>query len=178
MIFAYAFDVGTIYVNINPWAEHASRSRPPAPSFCYVANDQTAVPLAQLLLQTLVSRQFRAEMAKLPYTLNTFEVYFGDIENFAERLPRQVREVVTVLKLELYQLWCLRRYDISLAYIDEFKALRKVVVLQGAKRRFSGLKRIVKEALVVYTSLDVEVEVEYTVEGSVEDAAAKRKRLV
>jgi hypothetical protein len=159
-------------VNINPWAERANKSRPPAPKFCCVTDEHTAAPPAQLLSQTLISRQFRAETVKLPYTLNIFEAYFGDVKNFAERIPRQVQEVVQVLKLEVHQLWCLRESDIALTYMDGFKALQKVVLLQRARRKFSGLKRKVEEAMVVYANLDVEVETEYTVKGSVEDAVA------
>jgi hypothetical protein len=175
-IFTHAFSISTIYVNLNPWSTHPSRSRPPGPSFSYFYPlTRTSVPFSTLLSSTAVSKQFHSETQHLPYTLNTFEVYLGDIDNFIMTIPSHIADSITTLKVEMYQLWCLREYEGELHWLDECAGLKKVVVVRGGGRRFSGLERCVKRAVGVYAQTEVEVESEMA--DDVVDRVVGRRRL-
>jgi hypothetical protein len=175
-IFTHAFSISTIYVNLNPWASHPHRSRPPSPSFSYFCPlTRSAVPLSTLLFSTLVSKQFHSETQHLPYTLNTFEVYFSDIDNFIMTIPSHIADSITTLKVEMYQLWCLREYEGELHWLDECAGLNKVVVVRTGERIFSGLERCVKKAVGVYAQMEVEVESEMADDAV--DRVVGRRRL-
>jgi hypothetical protein len=175
-IFTHAFSISTIYVNLNPWASHPHRSRPPGPSFSYFCPlTRSAVPLSTLLFSTLVSKQFHSETQHLPYTLSTFEVYFGDIDNFIMTIPSHIADSITTLKVEMYQLWCFWEYEGELHWLDECAGLNKVVVVRTGGRRFSGLERCVKKAVGVYAQMEVEVESEMA--DDVVDRVVGRRRL-
>jgi hypothetical protein len=176
-IFSHAFSIHTIYVNINPWSSHPSRSRPPYPSFCYFnALTHSAESLSILLASTLVSAQFHSETHMLPFTLNTFEVYFADIENFVDTIPTSMASCIHTLKVEMYQLWCLRAYEGDLHWLEKVPGLKKVVVMKGRKRCFAGLERVVKRAISVYAQMEVEV-VGGEIEGDEVDRVVGRRRL-
>jgi hypothetical protein len=112
----------------------------------------------------------------LPFTLNTFEVYFADIENFVDTIPTSMASCIHTLKVEMYQLWCLRAYEGDLHWLEKVPGLKKVVVMKGRKRCFAGLERVVKRAISVYAQMEVEV-VGGEIEGDEVDRVVGRRRL-
>jgi hypothetical protein len=103
-------------------------------------------------------------------------VYFADIENFMDTIPSSVASSIHLVKVEMYQLWCLRAYEGELHWLDEVPGLKKIIVVKGEKRCFAGLERIVKRADRVYAQMEVEV-VDGEAEGGEVDRVVGRRRL-